>query len=80
MQEQCYRPTAPCSFRKECEKIARCEYLQLRQAINDTLHVWSEMDQASNPDEDLLEPVMSKLYDAFHGKQSNIAITNSEPD
>ena len=65
MSEQCMRPTAPCSFRVECAKTARCEYLQLRQAINDVLHVWSEMDQASNPDEGVLEPVMSKLKGAF---------------
>ena len=38
-------------------------------------HVWAEMDQASNPDEDLLEPVMHKLYVAFHGKQSNGEVT-----
>ena len=38
MNEQCYKPDAPCSFRKECAKVSRCEYMMLRQAVNNVLH------------------------------------------
>ena len=37
MNEQCMYPDAPCSFRKECAQVSRCEYMILRQAVNNVL-------------------------------------------
>jgi len=61
MVNQCFMPDAPCSHRKECEKVSRCEYLMLRQAINDVLVIAIEDSEGSH----IAEQEMINLRNAF---------------